>query len=77
MSEKIKTIFILEMLSVIEDAGDPQAFPGYETAKQKYLARCEQLYSPTLYHMPWKESIRYLTPPPVLEGIKKLRRLVK
>lgn len=76
LSEKCKAIYMHDMLSVIEDNGDPQAFPGYEAARQKYLAKCEQLLSPTLYNMPWRESVRYLTPKPVLAGVRRLKRLV-
>ena len=77
LSEKCKAIYMLDMLSAIEDAGDPLAFPGYQAARAKYLAKCEQLHSPTLYNMPWKDSVRYMTPKPVLNGLRRLRRLAR
>ena len=77
MSEKVKAVYMHDMLTVIENNGDTHAFPGYEAARRKYLARCEQMFTPTLYNMPWRENVRYLTPKPVLAAARRLRRLVK
>lgn len=74
LDDKIKAAYMLDMLSLIENRGDPHSFPGYPEARARYDAQCEKWLSPTLYNTPLKESIRYLTPKPVYDGIVRLKR---
>lgn len=66
--------FLGDLLSAIENRGDPTAFPGYAKAKQKFMKRCERLHEPNLYNLPWRDSVKFLVPKPLYKGVGKAIR---
>ena len=66
-----------ELLTAIEDKGDPHSFPGYAKAREKFLYRCERLYEPSIYNMPWKASAKYLLPKIVYRAMSRMRGLLR
>ena len=77
LSNVLQASYMMDMLSLIENEGDPKDFPGYATARRRYVEQCEKNLNPTLYTTPWRENIRYLTPKPIYRGVRKLRRLLR
>ena len=72
-----QAVFLADILTVIEDKGDPHSFPGYAKAREKYLHRCERLYAPSIYNMPWKASAKYLLPKRAYRAMSRIRGLFR